>query len=181
MSESRTLPIYGLMAEFDDATRIVQVAEEAYARGYRKMDAYTPLPVHGLAEAIGFTKTRVPLITLLGGLAGGLGGFFLQYWINTIAYPLNIGGRPFNSWPAFIPVTFECTVLVAAFSAVMGMIALNGLPRPHHPVFNLPDFKLASQDKFFLCIQSIDPLFEYDETRAFLEKAGGKVSDLVGR
>ena len=170
--------IYGLMAQFDDVGTLMHAAESAYAKGYRKMDAYTPFPVHGLAEAIGFTKTRVPLIALLGGLAGGIGGFMMQYWINVSAYPLNVGGRPFNSWPAFIPVTFECTILVAAFATVLGMLALNGLPRPHHPVFNLPDFKLASQDQFFFCIQSIDPQFDRDATRGFLEGLGGKVSNV---
>ena len=161
--------IYGLIAEFAETTAVVHAAEQAYAKGYRRMDAYTPFAVHGLAEAIGFTKTRVPLIALIGGISGGLGGFMLQYWVSTVAYPLNVGGRPFNSWPAFIPVTFECTILVAAFAAVLGMLALNGLPRPHHPVFNAPDFALASQDRFFLCIESDDPKFYETETRRFLE------------
>ena len=161
-------PIYGLMAEFHDPTSILEAAEAAHAKGYRKMDAYTPFAVHGLAEAIGFTKTRVPLITLLGGIAGGVGGFLMQYWVNTMAYPLNIGGRPLNSWPSFIPVSFECTILLAALAAVFGMLALNGLPMPHHPVFNVRRFALASRDRYFLCIESRDPKFDAPETAKFL-------------
>jgi len=176
MAEER--PIYGLMAEFDDPSSILAAAHSAHAAGFRSMDAFSPYPVHGLSEAIGFTKCRVPLLALLGGVAGGLGGFFMQFWINTMAYPLNIGGRPFNSWPAFIPVTFECTILIAAFSTVLGMLALNGLPRPHHPVFNVDTFKMASQNRFFLCIESKDPKFDRRETRRFLEELSEKVTDV---
>ena len=170
--------IYGLMAEFDNPTSILSAARKAYAEGYRRMDAFSPYAVHGLSEAIGFTKSRVPLLALVGGVAGGLGGFFMQYWISVMAYPVNIGGRPFNSWPAFIPVTFECTILVAAFSAVLGMLALNGLPRPHHPVFSVDAFKMASQSRFFLCIESKDPQFDRYRTQRFLEGLSEKVTDV---
>ena len=171
-------PIYGLMAEFDDPTSVLSAARKAYAEGYRSMDAYSPYPVHGLSEAIGFTRNQVPLLAFVGGVVGGLGGFFLQYWISVIDYPLNVGGRPFNSWPMFIPVTFECTILVAAFSAVLGMLALNGLPRPHHPVFNVDAFKMASQSRFFLCIESKDPQFDRSRTQRFLEGLSEKVTDV---
>jgi hypothetical protein len=157
------------MAEFDSPTAIVDATRRAYAEGFRRMDAYTPFPVEGLAEEMHFHRTRVPLIVLLGGLAGCLGGYFLQYWIAAIYWPLNIAGRPLNSWPMFIPVTFELTVLLAALSALLGMLALNGLPHPYHPVFNVPRFALASQDRFFLCIEASDPRFDRVATRDFLE------------
>ena len=162
-------PIYGLLAEFDDANALVTATRQAYEKGYRRMDAYTPFPVEGLAEALGRHYTLVPLITLIGGLTGGSCGFALQYWISKIAYPINVGGRPFNSWPAFIPVTFEMTVLGAALSAVLGMLALNGLPMPHHPLFNEPRFALASRDRFFLCVEARDRRFDLAETRRLLE------------
>jgi Protein of unknown function (DUF3341) len=161
--------LYGLMAEFASPSDLVDAAQRAYAEGYRRMDAYSPFPVHGLAEAIGFTRTRVPLLVFLGGLAGCVGGYYLQYWISAIDYPLNVGGRPFHSWPAFIPVTFELTILVAALAAVLGMLALNGLPRPYHPVFNVPAFELATRNRFFLCIEAADPRFDGSQTRRFLE------------
>jgi Protein of unknown function (DUF3341) len=161
--------IYGLMAEFDNPEDLVEAAHLAHAEGYRRMDAYSPFPVEGLAEAIGFHRTRLPLVVLLGGIAGGLGGYLLQYYISVIDYPLNVGGRPLHSWPAFIPVTFEMTVLIAALSAVLGMLALNGLPMPYHPVFNVPRFEWASRNLFFLCIESADPRFDSDRTRQFLE------------
>jgi hypothetical protein len=171
--------VYGVMAQFADPGTLLRAARAVHEAGYRDVDAFTPFPVHGLAEAIGFHKTRVPLIALAGGVLGMAGGFGLQYWIHVVAYPLNIGGRPLNSWPTFVPVTFETTVLVAAFSAVLGMLALNGLPRPHHPVFNVPGFQLASQDRFFLCIESTDPRFERDEARRLLaELGGGSVVDV---
>jgi hypothetical protein len=132
------------------------------------MDAYSPLPIEGLAEAIGIRRTRIPLIVLLGGLTGCVGGFFLQYWIAVLDYPINVGGRPLNSWPSFIPVTFELTILLAAFSAVIGLFAVCRLPRPNHPVFNVPQFKMASQNRFFLCIESRDPRFDSERTRRFL-------------
>ncbi len=160
---------YGLLAEFDTPTHLVEAAQQARQHGYRKMDAYTPFPIEELTEALGLHQTRLPLIVLLGGILGGIGGYFLQYYTSVIDYPLNVGGRPFHSWPSFIPPTFETTVLCAAFAAVLGMLALNGLPQPHHPIFNAPRFALASRDRFFLCIESIDPLFHPEETAKFLK------------
>jgi hypothetical protein len=162
-------PIYGLLAEFDTPEELLAAARRAYQAGYRRMDAYTPFPIEGLAEAIGFHHTRLPLVVLIGGLVGAFGGFGLQYWALTTAYPMNIGGRPLNSWPSFIPVAFETTVLIAAFSAVLGMLALNGLPRPYHPVFNVPRFALATRNRFFLCIEARDAKFDRGATRKFLE------------
>jgi Protein of unknown function (DUF3341) len=166
--------INGLMAEFDNPTSLVNATSRTYREGYRRMDAFTPFPVDGLSQALGLQRTRVPLIVFLGGIAGCLGGFFLQYYISVIYWPINVGGRPFNSWPAFIPVTFELTVLCAALAAFFGMLALNGLPRPHHPVFNVPRFELASRDRFFLYIEAIDPNFNLAETRKFLESLGAR-------
>jgi Protein of unknown function (DUF3341) len=167
--------LYGLMAEFDSPGDLLEAAHRAYEEGYRRMDAYSPFPVHGLAEAIGFHRTRLPLLVLLGGMAGGIGGYCLQYWISVIDYPLNVGGRPLHSWPAFVPVTFELIILVAALAAVLGMLALNGLPMPYHPVFNVPAFELATRNRFFLCIEASDPKFDRQETRRYLEslKPGG--------
>jgi len=160
---------YGLMAEFEDATALVAATERAHEAGYKRMDAYSPFPIEELHHAMGSPHSRLPLIVLIGGIVGCLGGFFLQYWASAMAYPINVGGRPLNSWPSFIPVTFECTILVASLSAVLGMLALNGLPMPYHPVFNLKRFDQASRDKFFLVIQSRDPKFEIDRTWEFLE------------
>jgi Alternative complex III, ActD subunit len=161
--------IYGLSAEFEDPTSLVHAARRAYEEGYRKMDAYSPFPIEELSEAIGFHHSRLPVLVLIGGIVGCLGGFFLQYYIAVISYPINIGGKPFNSWPAFIPVTFEVTVLLAALTAVFGMLALNGLPEPYHPMFNVKRFALATRDRFFLCIESKDPKFHPDKTRQFLD------------
>jgi hypothetical protein len=161
--------LYGLMAEFDDPSILVAAAQRAYQEGYRRMDAYTPFPIEELHQALGFHHNRMPLVVLIGGLIGCVGGYLLQYWVSAIAYPLNVGGRPYNSWPAFIPVTFELTILCASLAAVFGMLALNGLPMPYHPVFNVPRFALASRNRFFLCIESRDPKFNRDATRAFLD------------
>ena len=161
--------LYGLMAEFKSADAVLDAAHKAYAEGHRRMDAYSPLPIHGLAEALGYRKRILPWLVLGGGLFGMVGGFFLQYWVSAIELPMNVGGRPLNSWPAFIPVTFECTILVAALTAVLGMLALNGLPQPYHPVFNAPRFAKASSNRFFLCIESQDALFDPMQTRKFLE------------
>jgi hypothetical protein len=162
-------PIYGLLAEFEDPTSLVVAADRAREDGYVCMDAYSPFPIEELHHAIGMHHTRLPLIVLIGGLVGCFGGFGLQYWVSAVAYPINVGGKPFDSWPAFIPVTFECTILVAALACVLGMLALNGLPQPYHPVFNVPRFALASRNRFFLCIEARDPRFQLEETRRFLE------------
>src|SRR3954470_24079422 len=148
---------YGLIAEFDNPTALVAAAHHARQAGYRKMDGYSPFPIEELHEALEFEDARLPFIVLIGGLTGCIGGYLLQYWISAVAYPVNVGGRPLHSWPAFIPVTFECTILAAALSAVLGMLALNGLPMPFHPVFNVPRFGFASRDRFFLCIEAMDP------------------------
>jgi hypothetical protein len=161
--------LYGLMAEFRTPEEIIVAAEKARDEGYRMIDAYTPFPVDGLAQAIGFKKNKMPLITLLGGIAGGALAYWLQYYASVLNYPLNIGGRPYHSWPAFIPVTFELTILGAAFAAVFGMLLMNGLPKPYHPVFNCPEFSRASSDRFYLCVQSCDPLFDLVYTRRFLD------------
>jgi hypothetical protein len=162
-------PIYGLMAEFETPDALLEATRRAFQAGFRKMDAYSPFPIEGLAEALGSHGTRVPLIVLIGGLIGCVGGFYLQYWIAKIDYPIIIGGRPLNSWPSFIPVTFEVTVLIAALFAFFGLLALNGLPMPYHPVFNVEQFQLASRNRFFLCIQADDPKFNPEETRRFLD------------
>src|SRR5262245_27734297 len=162
-------PIYGLLAEFADATALVAAAHRVQGEGYTRTDAYPRLPVEGLAEGLGVRKPRLPLLVLLGGVVGCVGGFFMQYFAMAVHYPMNIGGRPLNSWPMFIPVTFELTVLVAGLTAVLGMLALNGLPMPYHPVFNVERFQLATRNRFFLCIESVDPKFNQETTRRFLE------------
>lgn len=161
--------IYGLMAEFEDPQDLLGATQSAYQAGYRRMDAYSPFPVEGLAEALGMHYTRLSMIVLMGGLIGGLGGFFMQYYASVIDYPLNVGGKPLFSWPAFIPVTFELTILGAAVAAILGLFALSGLPMPYHPVFNVDRFEQASRNRFFLCIESVDPKFELEVTRAFLQ------------
>lgn len=166
--------LYGVMAEFTDAERLLAAARRTYEQGFRHLDAYSPVPVEGLAEAIGFHRNRLPLVVLVGGLLGGVGAFFMQWYSSVIDYPLNVGGRPLNSWPAFIPITFEVTILVAALSAVFGMLGLNGLPKPYHPVFNVPSFETASRSHFFLVIHGDDPQFDRAGVREFLEGLGPK-------
>jgi hypothetical protein len=169
MKSDKAPPIYGVMGQFDRPSTLVAAAREAYAAGYRQINGYSPFPIEELTEAIGFKRTTLPLIVLAGGIIGGVGGFLMQYWMEVIDYPINVGGKPFNSWPAFIPITFECTVLVAAFSAVLGMLALNKLPQPYHPVFNAPNFALATRDSFFLVIEAKDPKFNHDEVVQFMK------------
>jgi len=167
--DTNTPTLHGLMAEFETPGALVAATHKARLQGFRQMDAYSPIPIEELNDALGLKRTRLPRLVLLGGILGGLGGFSLEYWASTIAYPMNIGGRPLNSWPHFIPVTFETTVLGAALSCFVGMWALNKLPQPYHPVFNVPALELASSDRFFLCIEATDPRFDAHETRAFLE------------
>ncbi len=161
-------PLYGLMAEFDNPTALVVAIHKARAAGYRSMDAYSPFPVEEVSEALHIHDRKLPLLVLIGGILGCVGGFALATWTSVIDYPINVGGRPFFSWPSFLPVTFECTVLVAAGTCVLGLLALNGLPMPYHPVFNVPQFALATREKFFLCIEARDPQFHREETRRFL-------------
>jgi hypothetical protein len=162
-------PIYGMMAEFDTPAALVEAAKRTYQAGYKRIDAYTPFPVEGLAEEIGFHRDEVPLVVLIGGIVGGLTGYLMQYWMSAVAYPLNIGGKPYHSWPAFIVITFEMTILFAGIFAVFGMLALNGLPMPYHPVFNVPRFTRASRDRFFLVVFSSDVKYDPAATRQFLE------------
>jgi len=161
--------VYGLIAEFETAGQLLKAARRAREAGYRKMDAYSPFPIEGLSEEVGFHHTGLPAIVLTAGIIGALTGFGMQYWMTKIDYPINVGGRPLNSWPSFIPVTFELTILFAALAAVIGMIVLNGLPMPYHPVFGAPRFTRASQDRFFLAIEATDAKFDRKDTRAFLE------------
>ena len=171
MSHTITAPsIYGLMAEFETPTELVNACKAAYAEGYREMDAYSPFPIEEASEAIGFHKSAVPLVVLTGGILGGLSGFLLQYWINVIAYPLNIGGKPLNSWPAFIVPTFEMTILFAGLSGMFGMFALNGLPRPYHPLFHVDQFSKVTRNRFFLCVEATDPKFDLTGTQQFMER-----------
>ncbi|HEV8253458.1 MAG TPA: DUF3341 domain-containing protein, partial [Vicinamibacteria bacterium] len=162
-------------AEFDNPTDVVEAARRVHEEGYRKVDAYTPYPIEELGEALGHHHSHLPLLVLIGGITGAIAGFTLQFYTATIDYPMNIGGRPFNSWPAFIVPTFETTILFAALTAVLGMLALNGLPEPYHPVFNVPSFARASKDRFFLCIESSDPMFDFDKTWRLLLSLGPRL------
>ena len=166
--------LYGVMAEFDNPTDLVAAARRTYEAGYRRINGYSPYPIEELSEAIGFTHTSLPLIVFVGGVLGGLGGFFMQYWMEVISYPLNVGGKPYNSWPAFIPITFECAVLCAAFAAVLGMLVLNKLPQPYHPVFNAPSFALATRDRFFLVVEANDPKYDHDAIVTFMKNLNAR-------
>ena len=161
-------PIYGVIAEFSDPTSLVHAARQVHEKGYRKVEAYSPFPIEELSEALHFPKNKLPLIVLILGLLGALTGYLMQYYVTVIYFPINIGGRPLHSWPAYIIITFELTILFAAFGAVLGLLALCGLPMPYHPVFNVPRFALASRDRFFLCIEATDPLFDRAATTGFL-------------
>jgi hypothetical protein len=171
--------IHGAMAEFETPEDLIVAAEKAYATGYRCMDAYAPMPVEGLAEAIGFRKNKVALAVLIGGSCGAIGGFTLLEWMAGVAYPHNVGGRPLNSWPSWIPITFECMILLSAITSLICVLAMNGLPQPYHPVFNVPEFTRASIDRFFLCIESSDPKFRTEDTLQFLRELGGSEVTVV--
>jgi hypothetical protein len=172
--------MYGLLAEFEDRDALLTAARATSAAGYRAIDAYTPLPVEGLSEAIGFRHTRLPWVVLTGGVIGAFAGFGMQLYASAVHYPINVGGRPLNSWPAFIPITFELTILGASLFAVFGLLALNGLPTPYHPLFNVDRFELASREALFLCIKSKDPKFDRAATRSFLESLGPRAIFEVG-
>jgi hypothetical protein len=165
-------PVYGLLAEFHTPAEVIEAAEQVHHAGYRQVDAYSPYPIEALSEALGFHRSPLPKLVLAGGVLGLLLGYGLEYWVSVIDYPLNIGGRPLHSWPAFIPPAFETTILFAAGAAVLGMLGLNRLPEPYHPLFNVPGFAMASRDKFFICVEATDPKFDRAATRTFLEGLG---------
>jgi hypothetical protein len=166
---SRPRGIYGVMAEFEDPTSLVVAAKAAYQQGFRKLDAYTPFPIEELHEVLHLHKNKLPLIVLLGGICGGLTGYLMQYFITVIYFPINIAGRPLHSWPSYIIITFELTILFGSIAAVLGLLGLCGLPMPYHPTFNVPRFSAATKDRFFLCIEAADPLFDLQNTSRFLE------------
>jgi len=166
--------LYGISAEFTEAEHVVTAARRAYEAGHRRMDAYTPFPIEGLSEALGHHDHHVPWIMLVGGIAGCVGGFAFLSWAMGIDYPLNIGGRPLFSWPSWIPITFELTVLLSALSGIVGMFWLNGLPQPYHPMFDAPEFEKATSSRFFLCIEAEDPRFDREKTRQFMETLGAE-------
>ena len=174
-------PLWGVVAEFEGPTALIEAAHRAREAGYRRMDAYAPFPVEGLPEALGFPRTLLPLLVLVGALTGAAGGFFMQWYAMGIWYPLNVGGRPLNSWPMFIPITFELAVLLGGLTAVIGMLALNGLPMPYHPLFNVPRFARVTQDGFFLAVEARDPRFDRGGTASFLHGLGAKEVSEVAR
>jgi len=173
MSEQHAKPaaLHGLMAEFSSPEELLTAVRRAHEAGYRHMDAYSPFPIHGMDEALALPKTPIPLLVLIGGLTGLVLGFALQYWVSAIDYPLMVGGKPYASWPAFVPVAYELTILLAGLTGGIGMLMLNGLPMPYHPVFNVERFALASNDRFFLCIEATDPKFNRETTKRFLEES----------
>ncbi len=179
MTDTHDPRLYGLVAEFAGPEKLLDATRRTVQEGYRKVDAYTPYPVEGLDDALKFHRTWVPPIVLIGGVLGAITGYALQYYVAAIAYPVNVGGRPLNSWPMFVPVIFELTILFAAIFAVLGMLGLNGLPMPYHPLFNVPRFAMATRDRFFLVVQSSDPKFDLEGTRRFLQSLGAQeVSDV---
>jgi len=161
--------IYGVMAEFDNPTDLVNATRTVYEKGYRKMDAYTPFPIEELSDVLHLHKNKLPLIVLIGGMLGGLTGYLLQYFVTVIYFPINVGGRPLHSWPSYIIITFELTILFGCITTLLGMLALCGLPMPYHPTFNVPRFATASRDRFFLCVEATDPLFDRKKTAGLLE------------
>jgi Alternative complex III, ActD subunit len=161
--------LFGLAAEFESPEAILDAAQKVHAQGYCAAEAYTPFPVEGLPEALGYRRTLVPMIVLIGALAGAMGGYLMQWFANVVHLPWNIGGKPPNSWPMFIPITFECAILLGALAGAIGMLAMNRLPKPFHPMFRLESFARASRDRFFLCIETSDPNFDLERTRQFLE------------
>ena len=171
--------IYGLMAEFNDPNELVAAAHSARHEGYRRMDAYSPLPIEELHEALGFPQTKLPLIVLIGGVVGCVSGYLLQFWVSTMAYPMNVGGKPLHSWPAFIPVTFEVAVLFGALGAVFGMFGLNRLPMHHHPLFRSKVFERVTDDAFFISIESWDPQFDSVATGKLLKSLGAQSVELL--
>ena len=173
-TEVATPATHGVMAEFDSAQAVVDAARRATAEGFTRMEAYTPVPVEELNTILHVKRTRLPMATLAGGLTGMAAGFGLQYWASVLEYPLNVGGRPLASWPAFVVPSYELTILFSALTATLFMIIANGLPQPYHPVFNVPRFSMASSDKFFLVIESDDPKFDVNRTAAFLQTLGAK-------
>ncbi len=170
--DARKTHIYGLLAEFDGPEHLVDATRSVRQAGYRKVDAFSPYPIDELADALHFRDLKTPMIVLIGGIVGCIIGYGLQYYVAVVAYPLNIGGKPLNSWPAFVPVTFEMIILIAALAAVFGMLILNGLPMPYHPLFNVSRFSRVTQDGFFLCIEAADPKYNYESTRQFLQSLG---------
>jgi len=162
--------VYGLLAEFEDHEQLLDAARRAHAAGYRKMDAYSPFPIDGLAQALGRKRNGVALLFLIGGVAGAIGGYFMLWYSMAVDWPMNIGGRPLHSWPMYIPITFELTILCSSLLGFFGTLALCRFPMPYHPVFNVPEFSRASRDRFFLCIECRDPRFDEHSTWRFLER-----------